>query len=73
MAREIIDDRNAENVAGGSIVFNSDHTTCGLNCNNQCTVNDYDAVIDYISEHHTTMKEADMMRNMCSLGYITRL
>ena len=73
MAREIIDDNSTKNVVGGSIVFSMDNTTCGLNCSNQCAVNDYDAAIEYISTHYKTESEASMMRSMCSLGYITRL
>lgn len=72
MAREIINN-DIEKVVGGSIVFTSDHKTCGLNCNDQCKVNDYDAAIGYIRDNYLSMSEADMMRNMCSLGYITRL
>ena len=72
MAREMIDS-NLENVVGGSIYFTTDHTMCGLNCDNQCKVNDYDACIGFISENYKTMTEAEMMREMCAKGYITRL
>ncbi|QTE75009.1 hypothetical protein JS518_03740 [Clostridiales bacterium FE2010] len=73
MERKIIDDQITEKVVGGSIIFSEDHTTCGLNRYDQCKVNDYDACIQFISENYTTMKEAEMMRQMCNLGYITRL
>lgn len=73
MAREVINDNTVKDVVGGSIVFTTDHKYCGLNCNNQCVVNDYDAAIDFIKENYLNMKEADMMRKMVSLGYITRI
>ena len=64
MAREIINENDVEKVVGGSIVFTPDHTTCGLNRNNQCKVNDYDACIQFISANYKTMTEAEMMRSM---------
>lgn len=73
MAREILNDMDLDNVVGGSIIFTKDHTMCGLNCNNQCKVNDFDAAINYINEHYDTMSEKDIMRNLVSKGYITRL
>ena len=73
MARQMIDDASVEQVVGGSIVFSKDHTTCGLNCNNQCKVLNYNAAIDFINKNYETMKEADMMRKMVALGYIARL
>lgn len=73
MKRENIGDQIAEEVVGGSIVFNEDHTTCGLNCNNQCKVNDFDAAISFINANYRNMSEADMMRKLVALGYITRL
>ena len=73
MERGHITDQIAEEVTGGSIVFTPDHTMCGLNCNNQCRVNDYDAMISFIAANYKTMREADMMRKMLALGYMTRL
>ena len=73
MARQAIDDNNLDKVVGGSIEFSTDHTTCGLNCSNQCRVNDYNACIQFIRDNHQTMSERDMLRQMVSLGYITRL
>ena len=73
MAREMIDDVSVEKVVGGSIVFSSDHTTCGLNCNNQCKVLNYSAAIDFISKNHKSMKEGEMMKQMVALGYIAKL
>ena len=73
MAREMIDDMNVDKVVGGSIIFTPDHTMCGLNCNNQCIVKDYAAMISFISANYKTMKEADMMRQMLALGYMTRV
>ena len=73
MAREKIDDMNVEQVVGGSIVFSKDHTTCGLNCNNQCKVLNYYACIKFIAENYKDMKEGAMLNQMVALGYITKL
>ena len=73
MKRENIEEKLAEEVVGGSIVFTSDHKTCGLNCNNQCKVNDFDAALQYIRDHYDTMSEQDIMRNLVAQGLITRL
>ena len=73
MKREQIKDQLAEEVAGGSIVFSTDHTTCGLNRVDQCRVNDYDKALSYVLDHYDTMSEKDIMRNLCSLGYITKI
>ena len=73
MEREIIGDQIAEEVVGGSIVFTPDHKTCGLNCNNQCKVNDYNAVINYIREHNKEMSEGKMLKNMVAQGLLTKL
>jgi len=73
MAREMINDMDIENVVGGSIVFSTDHTTCGLNCNNQCKVNDFDGALQFIKDNYNTMSERDIMRNLVAQGYITRL
>ena len=73
MEREIIGDQIAEEVIGGSIVFSPDHKTCGLNRNDQCKVNDYNAALKYIKEHYGSMSEKDILRNLVSKGYITRL
>ena len=73
MERKTIGDQIAEEVIGGSIVFTPDHKYCGLNCNNQCTVNDYDACIAFIKANYQTMTEKDMMRSMAAQGLITRL
>ena len=73
MEREKISDQLAEEVVGGSIIFSKDHTTCGLNRNDQCKVLDFSAAIQFISDNKNTMSEKDMMRKMVSLGYIVRL
>lgn len=73
MERKIIEDQSAEKVVGGSIIFSPDHTTCGLNRNDQCKVNDYDACIQFIKDNYTTMREGEMLKQMCNLGYITKL
>ncbi len=73
MAWEMIDDMSVEQVVGGSIIFSPDHTTCGLNRNDQCKVLNYNACIKFISENYQDLKEAEMMRKMVALGYIKRL
>ena len=73
MAREMINDMDVNQVVGGSIVFTPDHTKCGLNRNDQCTVNDYNAVIAFIAANYQTMTEPEMMRSMAAQGLITRL
>ena len=73
MEREHITDQNAEQVVGGSIVFNEDCTMCGLNRNDQCVVNNFELTLQYIKDNKNTMTEAEMMRAMCALGYITRV
>lgn len=73
MAREMLNDLDLGGVNGGSIIFSTDHTTCGLNRDNQCKVNNYDAALKYVIDHYDTMSEKDIMRNLVSLGYITKL
>ena len=73
MAREMIDDMSVEQVVGGSIIFSTDHTTCGLNCTNQCKVLNYNAAIDFIKKNYKDMKEGEMMKKMVALGYIAKL
>lgn len=73
MERENIGDQIAEEVIGGSIVFTPDHKTCGRNCNNQFKVNNYSAVINYISANYKTMTEKEMLKNMAAQGLLTRL
>ena len=73
MERERIDDMVAEDVVGGSIVFNGDHTTCGRNCNNQYKVLDYDAVLQYIKDNCTKMPEKKMLANMLAAGLLSEL
>lgn len=73
MAREILNENDMDQVVGGSIVFTPDHKTCGLNRNDQCKVNDYNAAISFIAANYKTMTEAEMMRAMVAKGYITRL
>ena len=71
MERVRIDEQNAEQVVGGSIVFTTDHTSCGYNKNNEYRVNDYSKAIDYIVAHCKTMGERVILQNLVSLGYIT--
>ncbi len=73
MAREMINDKDIEQVVGGSIVFSTDHTTCGLNRVDQCKVNDYNKALQFVLDNYNTMSEKDIMRNLVAKGYITRL
>ena len=73
MAREMLNEMDVDKVVGGSIVFSPDHKTCGLNRNDQCKVNNYSGALSYIKEHYGTMSEKDILRNLVSKGYITRL
>ncbi len=73
MAREIIGDKDLNQVVGGSIVFNADHTTCGHNCNNQYKVLDYAAVQSYIAANCTKMTERKMISNMVAAGLLTSI
>ena len=71
--REKLNDQVVEEVVGGSIVFNGDHTTCGHNCNNQYKVLDYDAVLQYIKDNCTKMPEKKMLANMLAAGLLKEL
>ncbi|MBR0228355.1 MAG: hypothetical protein IJQ62_08400 [Clostridia bacterium] len=73
MAREMLNEMDVDKVVGGSIVFTPDHKTCGRNCNNQFKVNNYSAVINYISANYKTMTEKEMLKNMAAQGLLTRL
>lgn len=72
MERKEINDL-AEEVIGGSIVFNADHTMCGRNCNNQYRVLDYNAVLEYIGKNRMKMNEKTMLSNMLDLGLLANL
>ena len=73
MEREMINDQDTEDVVGGSIVFNGDHTTCGRNCNNQYKVLNYNAVQDYIKANCGSMSEKTMLSNMVNAGLLKSL
>lgn len=73
MARVMLNEMDVDNVAGGSIIFNTDHTTCGLNCDNQCKVNNYDKALAYVLDNYNSMSERDIMRNLLAKGYISML
>ena len=73
MSREQINEKDIDSVVGGAIVFNSAHTTCGRNCNNQYSVLNYDKVCEYIASHYETLSEKKMLANMVSLGLIAPL
>lgn len=72
MKREIVNEVDVENVVGGSIVFNGDHTTCGRNCNDEYKVLNYDAAISYIAKNCSSMTERKMLSNMEDAGYIKK-
>lgn len=68
-----LDDNALDDISGGSIVFNGDHTTCGRNCNNQYYVLNDAAVQQYIAENCWNMSEKTMLSNMLSLGYLAAI
>lgn len=72
MERKEINDL-ADEVVGGSIIFNAAHTTCGRNCNNQYKVNDYNAVLQYIGDNRMKMNEKTMIKNMLEMGLLGNL
>lgn len=71
MGREMIDDQTVEKVVGGSIVFNTAHTTCGYNKNNEYKVNNYDKAKDYLVANYGKMSERDLLKKLVSKGYIS--
>ena len=73
MEREKLNDIDTEEVVGGSIVFNGDHTTCGRNCNNQYKVLDYTAVDQFIKANCTKMSEKQMLSKMVAAGWLVNL
>lgn len=73
MEREIINDIVTEDVVGGSIIFNADHTTCGRKNNHEYKVIDYDAVDTYIKANCTKMCEKDMINNMLASGLLANM
>ena len=70
MKREIVNDNELENVVGGTIIFNPEHTTCGYFCNDQYKVLDYDAAVDFILKNRGKMSERSMLSKMVTNGYI---
>lgn len=73
MEREKINDQELNSVVGGTIIFSPDHTTCGKNSSDQYKVLNFDAAIQYISEHRLEMTEKTMLRNMEAAGYLVSL
>ena len=73
MERKIISNADLEKIAGGSIMFNDDLTTCGRNCNNQYKVLNFQAIIDFYNANRNKMPEKQMMTKMLELGYIANL
>lgn len=73
MAMKMLNDEDLDNVSGGSIVFTTDGTRCGLNCNDQFMVNDFNSVISFIGENKYTMTEREMLKAMYDQGWLTRI
>ena len=73
MDRQKINENEAENVVGGSIIFNGDHTTCGRKNNHEYKVLNYDAVDQYIKANCKNMCEKDMIKNMLAMGLLANM
>lgn len=71
MARTEINEELLESISGGSIGVSPDLKTCGYNCTNQYTINDLNAMIQYVSANKYSMNEPTMLQNMLGLGYIS--
>ena len=71
--REEINENALKMIAGGSIVFNGDHTTCGYDCNDQYRVVDHDKCMSYMVKNIYTMDERDILSNCVALGYLEEL
>ncbi len=70
MGREVINDLDLDNVTGGSIIFNGDHTTCGRKNNAEYKVLNYSAADKFIKDNCTKMSEKDMIKKMVAAGYL---
>ena len=73
MDRELINDKELNEVVGGTIIFSTDHTTCGKNTTDQYKVLNFDAAIEYINAHRLEMTEKTMLRNMAAAGILAEL
>ncbi len=73
MDRERINDLDTEDVVGGSIIFNGDHTTCGRKNNHEYKVINFDQVQAYIDANCTKMSEKNMIKNMLAAGLLENL
>lgn len=73
MEREKINDQAAEEVVGGSIIFNAAHTTCGRKNNHEYKVNNYDLVQAYIDANCQNMCEKDMIKNLVDQKLLEKL
>ena len=73
MEREAINDLDLDKVVGGSIIFNSAHTTCGRKSNAEYKVLDYSAVDKYIKANCKSMSEKTMINNMVAQGLLAKL
>ena len=73
MEREKISDLTAEEVVGGSIIFNGAHTTCGRKNNHEYKVIDYNAVVQYIKDSVGKMPEKKMISNLLAMGLLEQL
>lgn len=65
-----INDADLENVVGGSIFFNEDHTMCGRNCDNQYKVLDFDKALSYAQKNVSNKPEKQVLQEMLDLKYI---
>ncbi len=73
MDREKINDQAAEEVVGGSIIFNGDHTTCGRKNNHEYRVKNYDLVQAYIDANCENMCEKDMINNLVAQKLLEKI
>ena len=73
MSREMISDQDLSSIIGGTIIFSTDHTTCGKNTSDQYKVLNFDAAIQYIVDHRLEMTEKTMLNNMVAAGILTTL
>lgn len=70
MERQKINDLDLDNVVGGSIMFNGDHTMCGRNCDNQYKVLDFNAALSYARANVGNKPEKQVINEMLAKGYI---
>ena len=73
MDREMINEQDLGAVVGGTIMFSSDHTTCGRNKTGQYKVLNFSAAIKYINEHRLEENEKTMLQKMAAAGILSKL